>query len=100
MDSAKSPGSIPMKAGLQDGQFYPNGVNIISAGTTGDPGDMCMFLQDSGDALGSSIKTLMQDLAKHGCTECGSCPLFFPADNNVADGPVTVNYVSRAEVCK
>jgi hypothetical protein len=70
--------------GIPDNRFYNNGEHIWCAPSV----DFwtCAFLQKSGGAPGSSIKTLIQELADHGCYTCGSIPLFYPNDNNVNDG--------------
>jgi hypothetical protein len=60
----------------------------------------CVFLQNSGGAPGHSLPPLIKLLRKHGCKGCGSVPLFAPqGNNNVADGELTVNYVSNTNGC-
>ncbi|SPJ90354.1 related to KP4 killer toxin [Fusarium torulosum] len=57
--------------------------------------NQCAFLQKTGGAPISSIKTLITELYDHGCDGCGSIPLFYPGDNNVNNGELTVNWAGR-----
>lgn len=70
---------------IDESRFYQNGEHIACTGF------ICAFLQNSGGAPGSSIKTLAHNLLDHGCHQCGSVPLFFPQDNDVANGQLTIN---------
>ncbi|KAF5019116.1 hypothetical protein F66182_8885 [Fusarium sp. NRRL 66182] len=75
--------------GLDNNRWYQNGEHIVCAQ------HLCAFLQNTGGMPGSSIKTLLGELDKHGCNKCGSVPVFFPQDNNEkSHGILTVNYVS------
>jgi hypothetical protein len=48
--------------------------------------NLCAFTQNSGGAPVSRLQVLAEELFDHGCNICGSIPLFYPGDNNVADG--------------
>ncbi|KAJ7161469.1 Kp4-domain-containing protein [Mycena crocata] len=69
------------------GAWYNNGEQIACVRS------ICAFLQNSGGAPGSSVKALAQHILAHGCTACGSVPLFYPNDNDVRNGQLTFNYV-------
>ncbi|KAJ7137842.1 Kp4-domain-containing protein [Mycena epipterygia] len=75
--------------GIADDAWYNNGQQIACAE------DVCAFLQNSGGNSGKNIKGLAHYIRDHGCTACGSVPIFYPGDNNVKDGQLTFNYVSR-----
>ncbi|OCL14191.1 killer toxin [Glonium stellatum] len=81
---------------IDDNRFYNNGEQIACQNEAFFKGAVCAFTQKSGGAPGSSIKTLAQELRDHGCSVCGSIPLFFPQDNNVDDGELTVNWVGNS----
>ncbi|KAL4724560.1 hypothetical protein ACLX1H_008001 [Fusarium chlamydosporum] len=81
--------------GLDDNRTYYNGEHIVCWENYAKTG-FCAFLQGSGGMLGSDIKRLLQELVNHGCSRCGSVPVFFPGDNDIRDhGFLTVNYVSK-----
>lgn len=75
---------------IPDGTWFNNGQHIACSEESGDK--FCAFLQNSGGAPSSSVKALVQYLVDHGCKGCGSVPLFYPGDNNVANGELTINY--------
>lgn len=59
----------------------------------GDGTGICAFFQNTnGGGSGALAKQKAQDLINHGCSKCGSCPT--QSGNNVADGELTVNWVS------
>lgn len=62
---------------------------------------LCVFMQGTSGAPGSSIGPLVQALKDHGCKKCGSVPLFFPqGDNNPDDhGILTINAVGVGSAC-
>ncbi|OCL14192.1 killer toxin [Glonium stellatum] len=78
---------------VPDDQFYANGEHIVCIESGSRAYSICAFCQMSGGAPGSSIKVLARELLAHGCQNCGSIPLFYPGDNNVADGELTFNAV-------
>jgi hypothetical protein len=78
---------------FDDDTWFDNGEHIACIGSGDEDYSLCAFLQNSGGAPGSSIKTLARDLQEHGCENCGSIPLFYPGDNNVDDGELTFNAV-------
>jgi hypothetical protein len=82
---------------IDPNRWYNNGEQIacIHGSTFYHPTEVCAFLQNSGGAPGSSIKELLPYLVDHGCSSCGSVPLFFPNDNDVSNGELTVNSVSN-----
>jgi len=75
---------------LDQSRFYNNGEQIICSN------NVCAYCQKSGGAPGSSIVSLMELLLAHGCDVCGSIPLFYPSDNNVDNGELTVDYASSS----
>jgi hypothetical protein len=84
-------------AQVDDNRWYQNGEQL--ACVTGALCDsICAFLQNTGGLPGNEIKTLAQRIVEHGCTVCGSVPVFFDqGDNNVdSHGELTFNYVSTA----
>ncbi|KAL5341312.1 killer toxin [Aspergillus crustosus] len=85
---------VPLIDQINPSRWYNNGQQIAYLNENVDDGAFCAFLQNSGGAPASSIITLARGLRDHGCGLCGSMPLFFPDDNNVDDGELTVNFVS------
>ncbi|KAJ5649517.1 killer toxin [Penicillium longicatenatum] len=79
---------------IDPSRWYDNGEQIACQNEALDEGAVCAFLQNSGGAPASSIITLARELEDHGCGVCGSIPLFYPNDNNVDDGELTINFVS------
>lgn len=75
--------------GVDPNYYYQNGEQIACAG------DLCAFCQNSNGAPGHSIRSLIVQLVNHGCSACGSIPLFYPGDNDVSHGELTVNAVSK-----
>lgn len=56
-------------------------------------GANCAFFQNTGITNSAALaKEKIQDLNKHGCGGCGSCPT--QAGNDVSTGELTVNFVS------
>lgn len=84
---------------LDNSRWVDNGVQIacVREPHSGDEsGAICAFMQGTGGAPASSLKTLAQDIVDHGCNKCGSVPLFYPSDNNNGDhGILTFNYVAN-----
>jgi hypothetical protein len=81
---------------IDDNRYYQNGEHIACATFSSDEGTqghVCAFLQNSNGAPGHSIRALAHYIPDHGCKECGSVPLFYPGDNNVANGELTFNVV-------
>ena len=79
---------------LDPSTTYYNNVQLACKKNYSNGGGVCAFLQNTGGITGSNIQSIMQDLVTHGCGTCGSVPVFYPTDNNVADhGELTVNYV-------
>ncbi|KAJ6576048.1 Kp4-domain-containing protein [Mycena vulgaris] len=72
-----------------DGTWFNNGQHIACVNS------ICAFLQNSNGAPGSSVKALAHYIPDHNCKVCGSVPLFYPNDNNVANGELTFNAVSN-----
>ncbi|ORY01486.1 killer toxin, partial [Basidiobolus meristosporus CBS 931.73] len=59
-------------------------------------GGISTFTQNTGRSItASQACSLLHKLQNHGCNVCGSVPLGFPGDNNVAHGQLTVNYVAQ-----
>ncbi|KAK7408549.1 hypothetical protein QQX98_009310 [Neonectria punicea] len=83
--------------GIADDRWYKNGEHIYCGMNTDSWS--CAFLQKSGGAPGKSIKKLIRALADHNCVHCGSVPLFFPQDNNVENGELTVNIINSPNGC-
>ncbi|KAL5341311.1 killer toxin [Aspergillus crustosus] len=78
---------------IDDNSWFDNGEHIACIRAGAQAYSLCAFLQNSGGALGSSIKTLARELQQHGCGNCGSVPLFYPGDNDVNNGELTFNAV-------
>ncbi|KAJ3490896.1 hypothetical protein NLG97_g5693 [Lecanicillium saksenae] len=79
--------------GIDDNRVYQNGQHIACWENLARTG-FCAFLQNTGGIRGSDVKRLMQELVNHGCSKCGSVPVFFPKDNDInSHGILTVNYV-------
>jgi hypothetical protein len=86
---------------IGDDTLYSNGQQIAcvrcpAGGPLGGEQGICVFTQKMGDRKikGSVVKSKINDLIRHGCDGCGSCPV--DPGNNVDNGEVTVNYVSSA----
>ncbi|KAL4908781.1 killer toxin [Aspergillus multicolor] len=79
---------------IADDSWWDNGEHIACIRSGSHAYSICAFLQNSGGAPGSSVKTLARELQGHGCGVCGSIPLFYPDDNDVNDGELTVNAVA------
>ncbi|KAL4886884.1 Kp4-domain-containing protein [Aspergillus karnatakaensis] len=95
LSSAPSMGEIvSIIEEIPDNAWYNNGEHITCIASATNDYSICAFLQNSGGAPGSSIKTLARELQQHGCQNCGSIPLFFPNDNDVSNGELTVNVVA------
>lgn len=86
---------------IDDGRYYNNGDHIACQVAHDGSGGICAFLKNTGGAPGSSIEPLLQALENHGCSRCGSVPLYYPqGDNNDGDhGVLTVNFVSGLDGC-
>jgi hypothetical protein len=87
--------------GIDPNHWYQNGDHIVCDNDLGGQG-ICAFLQGTGGMPGSSIAGLLDALVQHGCTKCGSVPVYLPVngDNNPNDhGILTVNYVSNPNGC-
>lgn len=91
---------------IDPNRWYDNGEHIacrtvtVVQGLPGVNGDatVCAFLQGTGGDWGSVMQPLIDDLVDHGCKTCGSVPLFFPqGNNNVGDGQLTFNIVSKED---
>lgn len=90
-----------MVNGIDQNHWYQNGEHIVCSQDIGGQG-LCAFLQGTGGMPGSSIPGLLDALLQHGCTKCGSVPVYLPVngDNNPNDhGILTVNYVSNPNGC-
>lgn len=84
---------------IDNNRWYQNGEHIACWENVAG-GGLCAFLQGTGGIPGSLIKTLLQDLVNHNCHACGSIPVFFPSDNNIAShGELTVNAVHSTGGC-
>jgi hypothetical protein len=85
-------------ARVNDNRWYQNGERIVCVygGASLLCDSICTFLQNTGGLPGNEIKTLAQRIVEHGCTVCGSVPVFFDqGDNNVdSHGELTFNFVS------
>lgn len=86
--------------GIDTGRTYQNGEHIACWESSLGTG-ICAFLQSTGGITGDLIKELVQDIVNHGCTVCGSVPVFFNSgDNNINDhGELTINYVGSTGGC-
>lgn len=84
---------------INPSQWYNDGDHIACRGTSGRAG-ICAFLQNSGGENGSTIQSLAPYITDHGCSNCGSVPLLYPSENNVANGELTFNDVSDAGVVR
>ncbi|KAF2767842.1 hypothetical protein EJ03DRAFT_140873 [Teratosphaeria nubilosa] len=64
-------------------------------------GGVCTFVQKTSDEFtGAQIKALMAELSNHCSGNCGSIPTgYLDGDNNVNNGELTVNYVSKPKGC-
>ncbi|KAJ5394693.1 hypothetical protein N7509_000246 [Penicillium cosmopolitanum] len=85
---------------IDPNRTYFNGQRI-ACWKAGAGDGLCAFLQGTGGIQGSLIPELVQDLVNHGCTRCGSVPVFFNSgDNNINDhGELTINYVLSTGGC-
>ncbi|KAL3463487.1 killer toxin [Aspergillus heterothallicus] len=81
---------------IDPSQWYNNGEQIacLKGSVFYTPSYICAFLPNSGGAPGLSIKNLLPYPIDHGCGTCSSVPLFFPGDNDVNNGILTLNSVS------
>jgi len=69
--------------------FYNNGQQIACVS------NICAFLQNTNGETAGTIQNVASDILSHGCAVCGSVPIGYPSNNNVADGELTFNYVSN-----
>ncbi|KAF5677112.1 killer toxin Kp4 [Fusarium circinatum] len=68
-------------------RYYPAQQQIACTG------DTCAFFQNGASGTAEQVSADLQALLDHGCKKCGSVPT--QPGNNVADGQLTVNYVSH-----
>jgi hypothetical protein len=61
--------------------------------TSGDAGSICAFFQSGASGTANDAFHYMQEIIDHGCKLCGSVPT--QPGNNVANGQLTVNAVSK-----
>jgi hypothetical protein len=82
---------------IDTSRYYNNGEKIACDKVQAIEGSVtiCAYLQNSGGAPGHSIQDLAHYIPDHGCKVCGSVPLFYPGDNNVANGELTFNAVAN-----
>ncbi|TFK27852.1 killer toxin [Coprinopsis marcescibilis] len=84
---------ISQAAQLPDNNQYFPGQHIVCCGTSGSPGGLCAFTQNTSQNIsGRRVKELLQGLSNHGCGKCGSNPF---ERNDVQFGQLTVNFVSQ-----
>lgn len=81
---------------IPDDKYYSSGQQI--ACTKCDPPNwagLCAFTQKMGTTTvaGWYIKEKMKNLKDHGCTDCGSVPIY--PGNDVNKGGLTVNWVHK-----
>lgn len=101
------PALVNYISGIDETRVFKQGEHIaciayhnpfIAASTKGG---VCVFLQTLPAGIngldGGKIKTLLGDIQEHQCTNCGSVPIDFPTTNDVANGQLTVNYVSNTD---
>jgi hypothetical protein len=104
-----SPNLPHMSNSLADNTWYADGQHIactqaeahLLPENDGSEIGFCTFLQKSGGAYGSKIKSLSKDILGHGCKDCGSVPTDWPNSNDVDNGMLTSNMVSmpKGTVC-
>ncbi|KAI4105540.1 MAG: hypothetical protein LQ339_003382 [Xanthoria mediterranea] len=81
-----------------DNRWFNNKQQIACVDASSDltqQSAICAYLQNTGGAPLKNIKGLAPRILEHGCKNCGSVPYFFPADNNVANGELTFNFVTK-----
>ncbi|KAI1085446.1 killer toxin [Whalleya microplaca] len=78
--------------GVDVNRFYKNGEQIACY----ERSHICVFLQNTNGAQGSKIKELAKYVDDHGCKTCGSVPTDYPNSNNVKNGELTFNYVTKS----
>lgn len=85
---------------IDGGRTYYNGQRIACWDSRLGTG-LCAMLKSTGGIKGDLIKTLVQDIVNHGCTKCGSVPVFYNSGDNDAShhGELTINYVSSTGGC-
>ncbi|TPX13589.1 uncharacterized protein E0L32_006060 [Thyridium curvatum] len=78
---------------IQANRIYKTGEQIACY----ERSHICAFLQNTGDKGGSGadVRRLAPLIPKHGCKICGSVPTHYPDSNNVKDGQLTFNYVTK-----
>jgi len=74
---------------ISSGTFYNNGQQIACVA------NICAFLQNTNGETAGTIQNVASYITSHGCKVCGSVPIGYPSNNNVADGELTFNYVSN-----
>lgn len=89
-----------LKSNLQDDREYSAGSQLACVESSGGPGAICAFLQETEDKektsfSGFDIKWLAQALIDHGCKDCGSIPVL-QSDDVHSDGMLTINFVGSA----
>lgn len=89
-----------IQGGIDVHRTFYNGEHIACLENLAK-GGICAFLQGTDGIDGGRIKWLSQDIVNHGCSKCGSVPVFFnEGDNDVnTHGQLTFNYVSDAGGC-
>lgn len=86
-------GYKPPAEGVSANRIYKTGEQIVCYQRS----QICAFLQNTGDkgASGADVKRLAPLIGDHGCKVCGSVPTGYPGSNDVKDGELTFNYVSK-----
>ncbi|OTA56409.1 killer toxin [Hypoxylon sp. EC38] len=80
--------------GKSDTAMFSPGEHIACCGDIDGTGPgLCAFTQSTSRSIsGSEAKGLIAGLIAHGCKKCGSIPF---QNNDVAQGELTVNFVSN-----
>ncbi|KFY07490.1 hypothetical protein V492_07092 [Pseudogymnoascus sp. VKM F-4246] len=87
--------------GINGDRWYNAGEQIACQQVL-DGSGKCAFLQGNTAGLpGKEILPLIRYLQQHGCTGCGSVPIYFGSGDNNPDthGILTVNYKRNTQGC-
>lgn len=79
---------------IQNDRFYRNGEQIACVHANTYDG-ICAFWQKTNGLYGGTAKQKAHYIPEHGCDICGSVPLDYPHTNNVENGMLTFNYVTK-----
>lgn len=77
---------------IDSNRIYKNGEQIACYQRS----SICAFLQKTANGVsGANVRKLAKYIPDHGCKVCGSVQTDFPNSNDVNNGELTFNYVTK-----